>query len=191
MSYIAHEGKKIQVPGGFPAVSADVEAQIELVTSEPSVGEKIQEPEVTLKEAVAPEEVVGAQIQAPKLTSEEMLDTQIQMPKLTSEETLGVHTQALLVQPITVVSSAPHTTFSSHPPSIGMRDIEGLVSLALADLVATFQLGFLDQADFTSAALTVQFTAIESPMREGSLEAKVASTLGLDFATVVELIHLS
>lgn len=65
-----------------------------------STGKEIQEPEAT------PKKVAGSQIQASKLTLEGMVGAQIQV---------------LPVQPITLVSSTPHTAFSFHSPLTGMR----------------------------------------------------------------------
>lgn len=131
------KGEESQAPGSSLVVLASVDAQMVEVTPEPLTGEDIQVPEV------APKEVAGTHIQVPKLTLEEMVGPHIQSPELTLKELASAQIQALLIQPVIVVSSTPHIASSSCPPSTGMRDIEGLASLTLADLAATFQMDFL------------------------------------------------
>lgn len=68
-----------------------------------------------------------------------------------------------------------------------MRDIEGLASSALADLVTTFEADFLEQTGSAVVAPPMQFLVIEGLVNEGHMEVEVASALGLDFETIVKV----
>lgn len=118
----------------------NIQAQMVKATSKPSVGEEIQALEV------ASEEMTGTQVQAPEVTSEELVSAQPLM---------------LFVQPVSMVSPASHSASSSHPPSIGVRDIEGLASLALTNLVATFQTNFMGCAHSVAIAPPLQLPVAE------------------------------
>lgn len=86
-----------------------------------------------------------------------------------------------------MVSFVPHVASSSYPSSIVLKNIEGLASSILTDLVITFQMDFLEQADPGADASTLQFSIVEGPVREGILEPEVVATPGLNSTPVVEV----
>lgn len=73
----------------------------------------------------------------------------------------------------------PHNS-SSQPPSGGMRDVEGLASLALFELVATFLVEAPKKVRSLAFATSLQFPIVEGPMRGGELGVEIAAVLDLD-----------
>lgn len=87
-----------------------------------------------------------------------------------------------------MVSFACHATSSSYPPSTGTRDIEGLTSLTIANLAATFKIYFSEQAHSTAAPPPLLFLVVKGPVMEGNLELpEVVANLRLDSVSVVKV----
>lgn len=94
-----------------------------------------------------------------------MAGTQIHAPEIISEELAGAQPQALSIQLVSMVSLVSHSAYSSHPPSIGVRDIKGLTSSDLADLTVTFQIDFLGRTHSMAAAPPLQFLVVKDLVR--------------------------
>lgn len=98
----------------------------------------------------------------PEVALREVASVQIQVLVLSSEE--GAGTQTLAPE---VVVFFPHAVSSFCLPSNVVLDIDGFLSLVLANLGAIFGIGPQGQADPMAVVTTLQSLVVASPEERG------------------------